>query len=182
MPNYTCVEPANENVNDKRVVAVTANDRITFPAVNSCFAIGVVLSDGRLLGGHVPMFWDTPSTTVAMSLMMKGENGESHQMQASITRIVSEINGHRNGTAVSAVITLGDAEWVPLWDALQGQLGYPKELRYQKNGGTGNLIIDGPTSACSVELRNHGGGGYMPLPAANRNVGAAARPATRVRI
>ncbi|MDQ8020916.1 MAG: hypothetical protein REI94_03700 [Moraxellaceae bacterium] len=181
MPGCNCVEPANEAGLDRRVVSMGATDQITFPAVNSCFAIGVVLADGSLLGGHVPMYWDTPSFSVGMSLtMVHGQDGEAHQMQASLARIVNEINGLRNGRDVSAVVTLGDVEWVTYWDAMLGHFGYPKEIRYRKNAGTCNLILDGALQMARVQRRLAAAAGYSTVGNAARNFSVAARPATRV--
>ncbi|HTZ72186.1 MAG TPA: hypothetical protein VMB71_16135, partial [Acetobacteraceae bacterium] len=67
MANHNCVEPAQQNAADRSIVLAPAGDSITFPAVDSCFAICLALSDGTLLGGHVPVFFDDAAFGIEMS-------------------------------------------------------------------------------------------------------------------
>lgn len=54
MPTIRCVEPAvaAEGPDEYRVY-VNAGDALEFPHVDSCLAIGFVLSNGAFVGGHV---------------------------------------------------------------------------------------------------------------------------------
>lgn len=157
MPNYNCVEPANDNGADQHALIATAADSITFPAVDSCFAIGYVLSDGRLVGGHVPTFWDEKDLGLGFSLMAKaGREGgqhdiQRHAMHENLSKIIGEMNVLRGDTTVTLCITLGDTAWNDLWTASIGRAGYPKEIRYRKNAGPRNLIVDGANAQVDVQ-------------------------------
>ena len=160
MPNYNCVEPANDAGADQHALTANAADTITFPAVDSCFAIGFVLTDGSLVGGHVPTFWDAKDFGLELSLLAKAgrkgqiHNAQTHAMKQGLSKIIGEINVLRGDTKVSLCITLGDTQWNVLWNAVIGRIGYPPEIRYRKNAGPRYLIVDGPNS--SVDVQNAG--------------------------
>lgn len=156
MPNYNCVEPANDNAADHHALIVNAADSITFPAVDSCFAIAYVLTDGRLVGGHVPTFWDEKDLGLGFSLMAKAERKggqhdiQRHAMHLNLSKIIGEINVLRGNTTVALCITLGDTHWNDLWTGTIGRVGYPKEIRYRKVAGPRNLVIDGANAQVDV--------------------------------
>ena len=156
MPNYNCVEPANDSGADNHALIANADDSITFPAVDSCFAIAYVLTDSRLVGGHVPTFWDEKDLGLGFSLMAKADRkGEQHDiqlhaMQENLSKIIGEINVLRGKTTVALCITLGDTLWNNLWTGTIGRAGYPKEIRYRKVAGPRNLFVDGANSQVDV--------------------------------
>jgi hypothetical protein len=174
MANYNCVEPAQQTVADRYLVLAQANDQITFPAVDSCFAVAFVLSDGRLVGGHVPTFWDEATFTVEMSRARHtGSDPQAGAMQTCLGRIIEGMNGLRGSTTVSLAVTLGDTDWNAFWNGLLGRAGYPLEIRYRKNAGPRNLILDGATT--SINVQRGGAGAYANVVAAARTFANGAR-------
>ncbi|MDR3772591.1 MAG: hypothetical protein P4L26_04530 [Terracidiphilus sp.] len=167
MANFNCVEPAQASGVDHYLVLAQATDQITFPAVDSCFAVAFVLSNGTLVGGHVPAFWDAKAFDLEISRSKHtGEDPQKSAMQGSLARIVEGMNGLRGNATVSLAITLGDADWSELWNGTVGRIGYPKEIRYRKPFGPRNLIVDGNTQNITVQAG--GAGHYAAVPAAAR--------------
>jgi hypothetical protein len=174
MPNFNCVEPAQQNGADHTLVLATAADQITFPAVDSCFAIAFVLSNGGLVGGHVPTFWDTTAFTVEISRSSHTRaDPQASAMQSSLAKIVEGMNGLRGNNTVSLAVTLGDNDWNDIWNGMIGRVGYPKEIRYRKPHGPRNLIVDGPGQTLTVQAG--GAGAYVAVAAGALNFGNGAR-------
>lgn len=96
MKTWKCVEPANLNEGDGYVVLAAADEEILFPHVDSCLAMALVLSDGRLVGGHVGVQWD-------------GNAGLEPADNA--VRIMGEMLQKRGNTGISKVVFLGDPAW-----------------------------------------------------------------------
>jgi hypothetical protein len=164
MANYNCVEPAQETPADHSVVLVGADDSITFPAVDSCFAIAFVLADGKLVGGHVPTLWDAAEGERVFSAgtekAMKKALGAA--MAGCLGRIVADMNGRRGATAVTLAITLGDDDWSNHWTGILGQIGNPDEIRYRKERGPRNLIVYG--NIHRIRVQAGGRGFYAAVP------------------
>jgi hypothetical protein len=140
--NYNCVEPAQQTKGNHSVVLAQADDSITFPAVDSCFAIAFVLADGKLVGGHVPTLWDAAEGNTVFS-SPNIATALAGAMTGCLGRIVADMNGHRGTTGVTLAITLGDDDWSNPWIGILGQVGNPNEIRYRKDGGPRNMIVQG---------------------------------------
>lgn len=173
MANFNCVEPAQQNATDHTVVSATAADQITFPAVDSCFAVALVLDNGTMLGGHVPTLWDDKAFQLEMSksavATVKGlaYDPNAGSMSIALGNVMSAVNTLRNGRKVVLAVTLGDPEWHDLWDATTVALvGYPKQIRYRKGGGPRNLIVDAVAQSISVQAKV--GGLYATDPTKTR--------------
>lgn len=159
MANFNCVEPAQANVNDHTVVSATAADQITFPAIDSCFGIALVLDNGTLLGGHVPTLWDEKAFALEFSkyglAMRTGGTYDPNSggMPIALGNVISSLNTQRAGRKVILAVTLGDPEWYDLWDKTVAAVGYPKQIRYRKGGGPRNLIVDAVAQSISVQAK-----------------------------
>jgi hypothetical protein len=185
MPNFNCVEPAQENAANKHLVRVAAGDQITFPAVDSCFGVAFVLSDGRLVGGHVPTMWDDKTFTVELSRAKHGggdiaSQAQSAMMQGCLTRVVEEMNGLRGDATVALAITLGDTDWSQFWEGMSGKAGYPKEIRYRKNFGPRNLIVDG--NGQNITVQSGGAGHYAAVAGAAKTFADGAKKPTDIQV
>jgi len=82
------------------------------------------------------------------------------------------MNAARGGTKVRVAITLGDSQWDAAWDAVLGEVGFPKQIRYRKPSGPRNLIVDGTTQSAAVQ--SGGAGAYAAVPGAARAFAAGA--------
>lgn len=97
MPTIRCVEPANAVPGgDQFLVQVAPANELLFPHVDSCLAITFILSDGRLIGGHVGMMMPG-----AGNLDPRGNaNALCNQMLA----LVPPAN-------ITRLVMVGDANW-----------------------------------------------------------------------
>lgn len=173
MANHNCVEPAQQPAHGQTIVLAPAGDTITFPAVDSCFAICLLLQDGSLLGGHVPAFFDAQAFDLEISKlsfgMRKGGNLVDPQvsgMTVSLDLITKLMNAQRNDRVASLAVTLGDEEWYDIWNKQPGTFGFPKQIRYRKNAGPRNLIVDSGNQR--IQVQRQIGGHYLNQFAAQR--------------
>lgn len=159
MANFNCVEPAQATVNDHTVVSATAADQITFPAIDSCFGIALLLDNATLVGGHVPTLWDDKAFALEFSkYALANRKGGAYDpnaggMPIALANVLAAMDIQRAGRKVMLAITLGDPEWSALWDEKIGTVGYPKQIRYRKGGGPRNLIVDAVAQSISVQAR-----------------------------
>jgi hypothetical protein len=108
---------------------VGIEDEVVFPHVDVCMAIAFILSDGRMVAGHVPGQWD------AFADVDKSGNA---------SRILREMNVLRNDVKVQSLVTMGDADWSQTVAYIRGAVSPDHHLDISKDiEGGADLSIAG---------------------------------------
>lgn len=128
-----------------------AGDRLIFPHVDSCLGICLLLANGSMVGGHVPM------QLGANDPMAPAANAE--RIMVNMLRVVAL---QCQGSAVQKLITVGD-------DTLPAPFGYDTNrlnqltnpanghvhLDSSAHGGGVDMVVDGPQQTVRVQLTNN---------------------------
>ncbi len=95
-----CVEPAEAKGEDKHIQVAGPGDELIFPHVDVCIAVACVLSNGTIVGGHIPyMFGD--ETKVSKNPQRK-----------SARRVLEDMSEHVGTKKVAILITLSDKDHI----------------------------------------------------------------------
>ena len=110
MPRITLYEPtiAAEHQADY-VGSAAVGSKLFFPHVDTCCALAAVLSNGTVVGGHVPLLWGGPNDGDAATNMQRvwGRLGTLRQA----------INGP---PTVVGIIAVGPFHWTAPYSVIQG--------------------------------------------------------------
>jgi hypothetical protein len=140
MAEIECREPGNGGT----VVAATSGDTIKFPNVDSCVAVVLFLSNGKAVGGHVPMQWDARSGL---------------DPAGNFTRMIGDMRAEarRLGAGVASAVSIGDVEELEISYGVErlGSLSGCSRFKHVPTGrGGANIYVNVRTQGISVVFRN----------------------------
>jgi hypothetical protein len=118
MGKVKCVEPGfSVEGKGSHVGVASADDELVFPHVDSCLGIALILSDNRMVGGHVGAF--TPK--------------DEYDPSGNTMKVLDEMLELAGQGQIAKIVCLGDSEWGTSFgviEQIQNKVGKTKPLLF----------------------------------------------------